>query len=142
MLFVRRSIQTVTFFPTKGIIKASSAAKTCVLSISHAFSLQTATLHPELPGRRSTISTLPSSLSSVRRGRVALGLLYGISPSDTSTSPISSAVMPLGLPFRSTSMIAAFRLGTLGLVFAQSFRDIPMITTSFYFAEIKPRLFS
>ena len=132
----------MAFFPSLRLVKGFAAVQTGIFAIHQRFTFQTAVLHPDLPGRLPTITTLPSAFISVRRGRVKFGLLVGILPSETSFSPISSAVIPPGSPLVRTSKIIALRLGRFGSIWSYASRRflnaMPIVITPFSFDGITP----
>lgn len=103
------------FYPMSWLVKGFATVKASKLPVHHRTAFHTAVLQPDFPGRLPTIITAPSAFISVKRGRVKFGELAAILPSATRRSPISSAVIPSGLPFFSTSRIMALRLGHFGL---------------------------
>ncbi len=122
VLLIGWSIQPMTLNPLIRFIEQGTTFQADILWVQRLITFQTEISHPDFPGRLPTIVTFPSSFSSVKRGRVKLGLLSGILPASTRQSPISSAVIPPGSPLVNTSKIMSLRLGRLGLTFSYASR--------------------
>lgn len=103
-------------------VKQAAAFQTDECRIHFLTTCHTDTSQPELPERLPTIFTFPSAFNSVSRGRVKFGLFSESFPSCTSCWPISSAVIPAGLPCSRISKIMALRFLRFGLIFSYASR--------------------